>query len=147
MLMSAAWCIWQGMSDLSEPVAMVTIILGGILFLIGIVFPNVMNPKSITRINQKRIEGSWQQKSTGAEIRSFTVTKSGLALKGEFFDTNWTWQSCTRFFENEHGFLIKFFTGESRFIPKRVFKNQEQVDEFRVLIDRNIKNRYSLLWN
>lgn len=133
-VMSISFIIW----GFFEPVKSDQYLLFGsgcFLLIISIVllifWEKIAQPSSLKRKDlQKRFGDYYEQKSQ----RQITLTEQEFIFKTSDAEIAWSWQALKSFKEGSNGFRIDFFSGHSRFIPKRAFADQQQMDDFQLLI-------------
>jgi len=79
-----------------------------------------------------------------AEPAKTVFSEQGLETKTKSIHSNRAWESYEKIFETDSDFI--FFQKENAFaaIPKRFFKNQNQIDELRQLIGEKLGERAKL---
>ncbi|MGL5832622.1 MAG: YcxB family protein [Waterburya sp.] len=88
-------------------------------------------PSSLKRKDlQKRFGDYYEQKSK----RQITLTEQELIFKTSDAEIAWSWQALKSLKEGSNGFRLDFFSGHTRFVPKRAFVDQQQIDDFQHLI-------------
>jgi hypothetical protein len=139
LIVSSLYFFLSDYSYLSDLDLVVLQVFSYLNLLGGVLLPFLLRPKVIASSPFRRRERdrAWQNTPIMREARTITATENGLTIKGETWETFWKWNACHYFFETEQGFLIRFFSGESRFFPKRIFNSEAQIYEFRQLL----KNR------
>jgi hypothetical protein len=135
----------SGLEQLSVD-ATTFVVCGLIGLLLAICFAAYLRPGAITK-NRRMIDESeqkWQKDLLMGESMMLTVTDSGLSLMSESLQINCEWNALTRVVESQMVFVFYWFTGESRMVSKQFFASKDSVDQFRGLIQQNVKQYIDL---
>lgn len=81
---------------------------------------------------QKKFGDYYKQKSK----RQIKLTEQEFIFKTPDAEIAWSWQALKSLKEGTKGFRLEFFSGHSRFISKRVFVDQQQIDNFKLLVQQ-----------
>jgi YcxB-like protein len=136
--------VLMGVEQLSRNDAITFVVLGCISLLASISLPIVLRPNFIIQAQRKRYEQIWQKNPLMGEYRTLTVTEIGLDLKSESLQINSEWSTLTRVVESQMVFVFYWFTGEAKMISKQYFPNEEELNQFRELIRRQVINYVNL---
>ena len=79
----------------------------------------------------------WDKKSNLEESRNITITEKEFIFKTENSETAWTLKGIKSFFEGNKGFSVWFYGGQQRYIPKRIFTNLENLNQFKSILASN----------
>ncbi len=108
------------------------ILTGIILIILAGIFRLIFSPKlAQSKLVRSNLEKTWNKKSRQEEFRNITVTETELIFKTEFTESAWKLTALKKYFEGSKGFDIYFFSEDVIYIPKRIFKNEETLDDFR----------------
>ena len=137
LLLGLYYIIWESKEFTSSDANW--IIATGIFFMtIGIAFPLLMQPKmtqsSFNRLNMPK---RWRKKNNTEEIRNITLTEREFVFKTEYSESAWTWKGLKQVFEGSKGFQIWFYSGQKKYVPKRIFENNEEVERFKSILNKN----------
>lgn len=138
LIVSSLYFFLSDYSYLSDLDLVVLQIFSYLNLLVGVLLPFLMRPKVIASsfCNRRERDRAWQNTPSMREARTVIATENGLTIKGETWETFWKWKACHCFFETEQGFLLCFFSRETKFFPKRIFNSEAQIDEFRELLKK-----------
>jgi hypothetical protein len=67
-----------------------------------------------------------------------TVDETGIHVKSPSLEASSNWTAYSDIMENEHSFLLIRGKGLFATYPKRVFRNDEQINDFRSVATKNI---------
>lgn len=97
----------------------------------------LLQPKSaqssLSRWNEKR---KWKRKKSQEEIRKIAVTDTEFIFATKYSELAWTQKAIKDFFAGKKGFVIYFYSGHQKFIPKRIFANSEEINRFRRILEK-----------
>lgn len=107
----------------------------GILFIfLGI----ILNPE-LNLIQQFIIKRAWNNQSIVLrEVMEIEATPEYFWIKGATFETKLQWEVFTQFIETSNLFVIYEGKVLIRMIPKRAFADNEQVQQFRMILQSKI---------
>jgi hypothetical protein len=114
------------------------IFLGCFCSMLGIFLGLMARPKFNSKLYSIGWKKFWQKYPIQGEARKLKVSEFNLTIKSQTLNINCQWSSLTRFIEGELVFVLFWFTGETKILPKRMFTSETQLNEFRELLDRNI---------
>lgn len=80
----------------------------------------------------------WKAQHNLHNSRETDVSEEGIKLKGEGFEANLEWKIYTHFIETKRLFILYQSKLCFNMFPKRAFSNEQQVEEFRELLQRKI---------
>lgn len=112
--------------------ALLLIGLSILFIVIGLSVPWLTKPSQARSFfNRREIEKRWIKKAGLAEFRNLTLTETELILKTQFSETVYQ-RNCSKvFFEGKKGLVVRFYGGQNRYIPKRIFENRQQIEKLK----------------
>ena len=140
-LISGLLLIVEGISESDDPNAVWLICLGILCLVIGCILPFIFNPKlAQSGLNRRQMQKNWSKKSTQAGTRNFTLTKTELIFKTAYSQLTWKQAAFKKYFVGEKGFLLWFYTGDLVYIPKRIFKDREEVNNLAEILKKYVSS-------
>ena len=134
--MSIGFIIWGLLTQVPED-RYALLSVGSFCFLVSILVFFLYKPQNaLSSFNRKEIEKEHKNYLPHQEQRNIILTAEELIFKTANSETAWSWQALKSYREEEHGFEFYFFSGHKRFVPKRVFADEQQLNDFKHLIDR-----------
>ena len=110
---------------------------GGFGFFISILLFFLYRPKTaLSSFNRRDIKQEHGKYSHQQRQRTIVLTAEEFIFKTSNSEIAWSWQALKLWKEAEKGFEFYFYSGHKRFIPKRAFTDQQELDEFRYLIEQ-----------
>lgn len=76
----------------------------------------------------------WKKKSCQEKIRNIYISETEFIFKTEYSETAWTWKAFAKFFEGKKGFIIWFYGDHTRYIPKKIWNDMEEIKRFRNIL-------------
>ncbi|MBP0017276.1 MAG: YcxB family protein [Cyanobacteria bacterium SBLK] len=113
---------------------------GSIVYLLlAIIFIPVVN-----WINNVSLKAAWKnQTDTLKQPMTIEATADSLSIEGESFQSVLQWKLYNKFIETTNLFVIYEEKNLLRIIPKRAFANDEELSEFRKILQENINSNSS----
>ena len=146
LVLLGLFCVIDGFIERDDPNTILAIIIGVVLIIVGLIFPLCFNPKlAQSKLSRRNLQKEWDKKQTEEEYRHLIITETEFIFKTEFSELAWTWQAFEKYFEGNKGFIFWFFSGDSLYIPKRIFLNKEQIDHFKLILETNASSTNSSL--
>lgn len=109
--------------------------------LLNLMFVFLMIPQISVRfpteklVQKYNIRRSLKNNPNLVKSRKIIVTETKFVFIREKEEKSWFWEKLTNYFENDTGFIINFGSEiDRRFIPKHIFINQEQMNEFKAIL-------------
>lgn len=141
-LSSIGLIIWGLFEQNSDDV---TLLIGtgiaGLILSIPLLF--IYRPKQIeflSSLNRRTTQNQGNEYYASKNKVNIILTSQEFILKTPTSEIAWTWKALKSFEQSSTGFVISFFTGYSKFIPKSAFINQAQIDNFKHLIEQYKSN-------
>ena len=105
--------------------------IGLFFILFGATFAWLMRPEMaqsfLTRREMKR---KWSKKNNLEEFRKIALTETEFIFNTKHSKTVWTKKAVNRLFEGSKGFMLWFHSGHQRYIPKRIFDKDRELEQF-----------------
>jgi hypothetical protein len=110
--------------------------------IVGLFVPLYYLARFIQRLNIGR-----QVKSVPGsdDVYTFTFSEEGITISGSLRSANLKWEAIVKVRESESDFLFYTTKRFAQFLPKRAFRQNEEMKELRVLLGRQLGNRAQLL--
>lgn len=115
--------------------------------LFNLTFSFLIIPEIIVRlptgefVQKYKIKRSLKKNPNLVKSRKIILTETNFVFINEKSEKSWLGEKLASFFENDTGFILDFGT-HRRFIPKHIFINEEQINEFKAILNNyNKKNK------
>jgi len=79
------------------------------------------------------------------DLYTFTFSEEGIAISGSLRSANLKWEAIVKVRESASDFLFYTTKRVAQFLPKRAFKQSEEMNELRVLLGQKLGNKAQLL--
>lgn len=137
LCLSSLFYILLGIYNSNDPYSTLSIVIGIFFLIIGIIFPLFMKPEiAQSNLNRRSLQKKWNQYYSQKNKRNIVLTETEFIFKTSHSEMAWSWQVLKSFYEGTRGFKFDFFSGHTRYIPKRVFANQVQIENFKQLVQQ-----------
>lgn len=138
MFLDGLYLVVLGIIESSDPESNLTIGLGLFCIVVGIIFPLLMRPKIAQYFWARRYLKIQSKKQFSQEkIRNIYISETELIFKTEYSETAWTWKAVAKFFEGNKGFIIWFYSGHTKYIPKKIWSDIEGVKQFTNILEKH----------
>lgn len=110
-------------------------LLAAVVLLVGAVV--ILTASSLRRWTSKR---KWQREPLYETEHEVEFRDDGVYFRMGVIESNLDWKYYQRVMESPNGLLMVYGNYSFNFLPKRAFPNDQLLDEFRNLANRNLKS-------
>ena len=79
------------------------------------------------------------------DLYTFTFSEEGIAISGSLRSANLKWEAIVKVRESGSDFLFYATKRVAQFLPKRAFRQREEMNELRVLLGHKLGDKAQLL--
>jgi hypothetical protein len=111
------------------------------IFLFFVYRPQISRVKFIASMKDHSLQKQWNEYYAQENKVNIILTSKEFILKTDDSEKAFTWQVFKSLDEYSTGFIISFFDGYRKFIPKLIFVDEKQINDFKELV-KKYKNNY-----
>lgn len=109
-----------------------------ILFSVFLVVIGICSNPSFNPLQNYFIARLWKSQPSIREPMTLEISEEGLTGSSPIFQSTVKWQIYTHFIETTNLFVVYQSKRLFNMFPKRAFSNEQELDEFRYLLERKI---------